>query len=310
MRPRFLGSRLHHRAVTPLDSLLDLLDLEPIETLIFRGRNRSLGSPRVYGGQVLAQALVAAGRTVPDDRACHSMHAYFILPGDVEAPILYTVERLRDGGSFATRRVTAIQHGRPIFNASLSFQRDEEGLDHQSETPPDVPRPDELASEHDLARAVADRIPEPLRTVLTRDRPIDFRPVEPADPFRPTARAPEMQMWLRAAGPLPDHRLTHQALLAYASDWGLLGTALHPHARSVFDPGIQAASLDHALWFHRAFRADDWLLYSVVAPTAAGARGFTRGSVTDLSGRLVASTVQEGLIRPVTPRGETPAMPR
>ncbi len=298
------------RPLSPLDHLLDLLALEPIETLIFRGRNRPLGSPRVYGGQVLAQALVAAGRTVPDGRACHSLHAYFILPGDVEAPILYTVEPLRDGGSFATRRVTAVQHGRPIFNASLSFHRDEPGLDHQPEPPAGVPPPDALASEHDLARAIADRIPEPLRTVLTRDRPIDFRPVDPADPLRPSARDPEMTMWLRADGRLPEDRLTHQALFAYASDWGLLGTALHPHGRSVFDPRLQVASLDHAVWFHRPFRADEWLLYRVDAPTAAGARGFTRGSLTDAAGRLVASTAQEGLIRPLAdrPAGEI-AMP-
>lgn len=290
--------------MTPLDHLLSLLDLEPIESLIFRGRNRPLAGPRVYGGQVLAQALVAAGRTVEPGRRCHSLHAYFILAGDVEVPVLYTVERLRDGGSFATRRVTAIQHGRPIFNASLSFHRDESGLDHQAAPPPDVPPPDALTSERDLARAIADQIPEPLRTVLTRDRPIDFRPVEPVDPFRPSPRDPEFQMWLRTTGPLPDDALTHQALLAYASDWGLLGTALFPHSRSVFDPRIQAASLDHAVWFHRPFRADDWLLYSIDAPTAAGARGFTRGAVTDASGRLVASTAQEGLIRPVTPRAD------
>ena len=286
--------------MTPLDDLLDLLALEPIEDNIFRGQNRPLGSSRVYGGQVLAQALVAAGRTVDADRPCHSLHAYFILPGDITVPILYLVERLRDGGSFATRRVTAVQHGRPIFNASLSFHRDEPGLEHQSEAPPDVPAPESLPSERDLALALGDRIPEPMRTVLTRERPIDFRPVDPVDPFRPEPRDAEHRLWLRAAGTLPDDRLTHQALLAYASDWGLLGSALLPHGRSVFEPGIQAASLDHTVWFHRPFRADEWLLYAIDAPTAAGARGFTRGAVTDAAGRLVASTAQEGLIRPVT----------
>ena len=290
---------------TPPDALadlLDLLDLEPVELHIFRGRNRPIGSPRVFGGQVLAQALVAAGRTVPDDRFAHSMHAYFILPGDVAAPILYTVDPLRDGGSFATRRVTAIQHGRPIFNASLSFARDEDGLDHQAPAP-DAPGPHAVTPERDLARAIADRIPEPLRTALTRERPIDFRSVDPVDPFAPEARAPASQTWLCAAGTLPDDRLTHQAVLAYASDWGLLGTALLPHARSVFDPTIQAASLDHAVWFHRPFRADEWLLYALDAPSAAGARGFTRGQVFSADGRLVASTAQEGLIRPVESRG-------
>ena len=290
-----------------LSDLLDLLDLEPVEVHIFRGRNRPIGSPRVFGGQVLAQALVAAGRTVPDDRFAHSLHAYFILPGDVEAPILYTVDPLRDGGSFATRRVTAIQHGRPIFNASLSFARDEDGLDHQMEMRPDAPDPAGVTPERDLALAIAEHIPEPLRTALTRERPIDFRSVDPVNPFAPDARPPRSQIWLRAAGALPDlaaagGRLVHQAVLAYASDWGLLGTALLPHARSVFDRTIQAASLDHAIWFHRPFRADEWLLYALDAPTASGGRGFTRGSVFSSDGRLVASTAQEGLIRPVSPR--------
>ena len=300
-----------------LADLLDLLNLEPIEVHIFRGRNRPIGSPRVFGGQVLAQALVAAGRTVPDDRFAHSLHAYFILPGDVTAPILYTVESLRDGGSFATRRVTAIQHGRPIFNASLSFARDEPGLDHQMEALPEAPDPESVTPERDLARAIAEHIPEPLRTALTRDRPIDFRSVDPVNPFAPDARPPRSQTWLRAAGALPDPaaaggRLVHQAVLAYASDWGLLGTALLPHARSVFDRTIQAASLDHALWFHRPFRADEWLLYALDAPSASGGRGFTRGSVFSADGRLVASTAQEGLIRPVEARTAAPraAAPR
>jgi acyl-CoA thioesterase-2 len=291
--------------MSALDDLLDLLDLEPIEVHIFRGRNRPLASPRVFGGQVLAQALVAAGRSVEAGRPCHSLHAYFILPGDVEAPIVYEVEKLRDGGSFTTRRVTAIQHGRPIFNASLSFHRDEPGLDHQPDRPA-VDGPEGVASERDLALSVADQIPEPLRTVLTRERPIHFRPVDPVNPLAPEPREARAATWLKATGPLPDDLLIHQAILAYASDWGLLQTALLPHARSVFDGTIQAASLDHALWFHRSFRVDDWLLYAMEAPTAAGARGFTRGQVTDAGGRLVASAVQEGLIRPVDrsrPRG-------
>ncbi len=286
--------------MTALDDLLDLLDLEPIEVHIFRGRNRPLATPRVFGGQVLAQALVAAGRSVEAGRLCHSLHAYFILAGDVEAPIVYEVEKLRDGGSFSTRRVTAIQHGRPIFNASLSFHVDEPGLDHQSEAPPDVPGPDALTPERELAAAIADRIPEPLRTVLTRDRPIDFRPVAPVDPWRPDVREPKAAVWLKASDVLPDDPLLHQAFLAYASDWGLLSTALLPHGRSVFDGTIMAASLDHTIWFHRPFRADEWLLYATDAPTASGARGFTRGSVWDAEGGLVASAAQEGLIRPIT----------
>ena len=287
--------------MTALDDLLDLLDLEPIEVHIFRGRNRPLASPRVFGGQVLAQALVAAGRTVEGDRPCHSLHAYFILPGDVEAPIVYEVEKLRDGGSFTTRRVTAIQHGRPIFNASLSFHRDEPGLEHHAESAPDLPAAEALTPERELAAGIAERLPEPLRTVLTRERPIDFRPVDPADPTRPEPRDAQSATWLRAEGQLPDDALTHQAVLAYASDWGLLSTALLPHGRSVFDGTIQAASLDHAVWFHRPFRADDWLLYAMDAPTAAGARAFTRGQVW-ADGQLVASTAQEGLVRPVERR--------
>ena len=287
--------------MTALDDLLDLLDLEPIEVHIFRGRNRPLASPRVFGGQVLAQALVAAGRSVEDGRRCHSLHAYFILPGDVEAPIVYEVEKLRDGGSFTTRRVTAVQHGRPIFNASLSFHRDEDGLEHQAEPAREAPPPDALTPERELAASIAGDLPEPLRTVLTRERPIDFRPLDPVNPFRPEPREPRAATWLKATGPLPDDPLLHQAVLAYASDWGLLSAALLPHGRSVFDGTVQAASLDHALWFHRPFRADDWLLYAMDAPTAAGARGFARGAVTDADGRLVASVAQEGLIRPVDP---------
>ncbi len=285
--------------MTALDDLLDLLDLERIEDRIFRGRNRPLASPRVFGGQVLAQALVAAARTVGDDRLCHSLHAYFILPGDIEAPIVYEVETLRDGGSFTTRRVTAIQHGRPIFNASLSFHREEPGLEHQDDLGRDVPAPEDLASERDLVRSLGDRVPEPLRTVLTRDRPLDYRPIDPGNPLAPEARPARADTWIKASGPLPDDPVLHQAVLAYASDWGLLGTALLPHARTVFDGTIQAASLDHAIWFLRPFRADGWLLYEMEAPSAAGARAFTRGQVYDADGRLVATTAQEGLIRPV-----------
>ena len=292
--------------MSPLDDLLDLLNLEPIEVHIFRGQNRSLGSSRVFGGQVLAQALIAASRTVEPgkdgaERHCHSLHAYFILPGDILAPIIYEVERLRDGGSFTTRRVTAIQHGRPIFNASLSFHRSEDGYSHQ-DAAPDVPAPNELASETELARAIADQIPEPLRTAVTRDRPIDFRPVDPVNPLAPRVRPAQQATWLKATRSLPDDPAIHQAILAYASDWGLLATALLPHGRSVFEPSIQAASLDHAIWYHRPFRADDWLLYAMEAPSAFGARGFTRAQTFNADGQLVASTAQEGLIRPVEAR--------
>ena len=277
--------------------LLDLLDLEPLEVNIYRGRNRDIGSGRVYGGQVLAQALVAAQRTVEDDRVAHSMHGYFILPGDLEAPIVYFVDRLRDGRSFTTRRVTAIQHGRAIFNLSASFQIVEEGPDHQLD-PPDVPAPEELPSELELLRAMADRLPERIRSVMTQDRPIDFRMVEPVNYIEPEVGPPTRHMWLRADGALGDDALTHQAVLAYASDYGLLTTALQPHGLSHWQSTMQVTSLDHALWFHRPFRADQWLLFEIDSPAACGARGFARGNIFTQEGKLVASVAQEGLTRP------------
>ena len=280
-----------------LGELLQLLDLEPLEHNIYRGQNRDIGSGRVYGGQVLAQALVAARRTIEEERTAHSLHGYFILPGDIHAPIVYFVDRLRDGKSFTTRQVTAIQHGRAIFNMSASFQvAEDDGPDHQAEMP-EVPPPEELPRELDLIRGMADRIPEPLRAVYTQDRPIDFRPVSPVDPFQPERRAPAKHVWFRADGEVPGDTLAHQATLAYASDYGLLGTALLPHGLSFQMRKLQAATLDHALWLHRPFRADEWLLYSTDAPSASGARGFTRGSIFTRDGRLVASTAQEGLLR-------------
>jgi acyl-CoA thioesterase II len=279
-----------------LDKLLALLDLEKIEHNIFRGLSRDIGSGRVFGGQVLAQALVAAGRTVEEERTCHSLHGYFILPGDVHAPIVYFVDRLRDGKSFTTRRVTAIQHGQAIFNMAASFQIAEEGAEHQARMP-DVPPPEELPSELELIRSVADRIPERVREIYTQDRPFDYRPVDPVNPFAPEPREPLKHAWFRAIGTLSDEPLQHQGVLAYASDYGLLGAALLPHSLTFQMRHLQAATLDHVLWFHRPFRADEWLLYSMDSPIAAGARGFTRGSVFTRDGRLVASVAQEGLIR-------------
>lgn len=275
--------------------LLDLLDLEPIEVNIYRGRNRDIGSGRVFGGQVMAQALVAASRTVPETRFAHSLHGYFILPGDLAAPIVYFVDRLRDGKSFTTRRVTAIQHGQAVFNLSVSFHREEHGMEHQT-TMPDVPPPDTLPSELELIRAGAERIPAAVRPLLTQDRPIDFRTVD-ADPFDRTPRSPQRHMWLRADGAMPETRIDHQAVLAYASDYGLLATAVQPHGLLIRDPRLQAATLDHAIWFHRPFRMDDWLLYTMDSPAAAGARGFARGMVFTRAGTLVASVAQEGLLR-------------
>lgn len=279
-----------------VEDLLGLLDLEPIELNIYRGRNRDIGSGRVFGGQVMAQALVAARRTIEEDRNAHSMHGYFILPGDLDLPIVYFVDRLRDGKSFSTRRVTAIQRGRAIFNMSASFHKVEEGPEHQVQMPT-VPGPEELPPELEVIRQMAERLPEQLRPILTQDRPLDFRPVEPVDPFQPQTHAPGRHLWLRAIGPVPDTLLHHQAVLAYASDYRILGTALLPHALSFRQPNLQAATLDHAIWFHRPFRADEWLLYAMDSPSAAGARGFARGSVFTEDGVLVASVAQEGLIR-------------
>jgi acyl-CoA thioesterase II len=275
--------------------LLELLALEPVEVNIYRGQNRDIGTGRVFGGQVMAQALVAARRTVPEERTAHSVHGYFILPGDLNAPIVYFVDRLRDGGSFSTRRVTAIQHGHAVFNMSASFHRPEQGMEHQAAMPA-VPQPDGLTSELDIIRGAADRIPEPVRDVLTQDRPIDIRPVG-INPFDTTPREPVRHVWLRAVGPMPDDATAHQAVLAYASDYGMLATAIQPHGISIRDPRLQAATLDHAIWFHRPCRIDDWLLYSVDSPATAGARGFTRGSVYTRDGQLVASVAQEGLLR-------------
>jgi acyl-CoA thioesterase-2 len=279
----------------PLDLLLRLLDLERLELNLFRGHNRDIGSGRVFGGQVLAQGLVAAGRTV-QGRQAHSLHGYFMLAGDVNTPIVYQVDRIRDGKSFTTRRVLAIQEGREIFSMLCSFHVDEQGIEHGAPLP-GVPPPESLPRELDLVRAMAERIPEPVRDVYTQDRPIDFRPVAPVDPFAPEVREPVKHVWFRAEGTMPDEPILHQAVLAYASDYGLLGTALLPHGLSFLMRRVQAASLDHAVWFHRPFRVDDWLLYATDAPAAAGARGFTRGSIFTREGALVASTAQEGLLR-------------
>jgi acyl-CoA thioesterase-2 len=250
----------------------------------------------VFGGQALAQALVAARHTVQEGREAHSLHGYFILPGDLARPIIYFVDRLRDGKSFTTRQVTAIQDGRAIFNMAVSFQVAEEGVEHQVEMPR-VPEPEALEDELVLVRSSADHLPERLRAVYTQDRPIEFRPVDPVDPIAPEARPPLKYVWFRAVDSLSDELVLHQAVLAYASDYGLLATALLPHRLSLQNPRLQAATLDHAIWYHRPFRVDDWLLYAMDAPAAAGGRGFTRGSIFTRSGELVASVAQEGLLR-------------
>ncbi|HGE2240895.1 acyl-CoA thioesterase II [Pseudomonas aeruginosa] len=279
-----------------LDNLVALLSLEPIEENLFRGMSQDLGFRQLYGGQVLGQALSAASQTVEDDRHVHSMHGYFLRPGDASMPVVYQVDRVRDGGSFSTRRVTAIQKGQPIFTLSSSFQNDEEGFHHQIEMP-EVVGPDNLPSELELTRQRAERIPERIRDKLLYPKPIEIRPVTQHDPYDPQPDEPVKYLWFRADGKLPDVPALHKYLLAYASDFGFLTTSMQPHAVSVWQKTMQVASLDHALWFHRDLRADEWLLYAIDSPWAGNARGFVRGSIFNQSGQLVASSSQEGLIR-------------
>lgn len=279
----------------PVRELLSLLDLEAVEDNIFRGVSPEDRSQRVFGGQVLGQALVAATRTI-SDRVCHSLHAYFLLPGDPKVPILYQVDRSRDGKSFSSRRVVAIQHGRQIFHMSVSFQVAETGFEHQMDAPV-VPPPEALASEDETRRRVADHVPPEYREHFLRPRPIELRPVDPHDLVNPGKRPPHQAVWVRATGGLPDDAALQQCVLAYASDMTLLDTCLLPHGIGWFDRRVQMASIDHAMWFHRPFRADDWLLYVQDSPAAAGARGFNRGLIYSRDGVLVASVAQEGLCR-------------
>ena len=285
-----------------LQDVLDLLDLEPIEVNLFRGRSPQEDRQRVFGGQVLAQALVAAGRTV-DDRHAHSLHAYFLRPGDPAVPILYEVDRIRDGKSFTTRRVVAVQHGRAIFNMSVSFQIDEPGLEHQSPMP-EVTDPEALPTQREHQLKLAEDAPESYRHWFEREHAFEERTLNPINWFRPEKQAPHQRIWLKTSETLSDDQPLHQALLAYASDMSLLDTSAMPHGVSFFDPEIQIASLDHAMWFHRPFRVDDWLLYVTDSPSTSNARGFNRGTIYARDGRLVASVVQEGLLR------RTPGKPR
>lgn len=278
-----------------VDDLLAILDLEQLERNLFRGRSPQSGWQRVFGGQVVGQALVAACRTV-DDRQPHSLHGYFLLPGDPKVPIIYEVDRIRDGRSFTTRRVIAIQHGHAIFSMSASFHLEEPGFEHAAAMP-DVPMPEDLPSEQEIRSGTMPLMPDPVRAYYERERPIEIRPVEFERYSTRAKREPRFHVWIRATGRLPDDPAIHQCVLAYASDLTLLDSSLIPHGRTVFERSIQAASLDHALWIHRPFRADDWLLYAQDTPSAGGARGFSRGLIFTQSGVLVASVAQEGLIR-------------
>jgi acyl-CoA thioesterase-2 len=281
---------------TALKALLAVLDLEQIEDNLFRGARGSEGWQRVYGGQVLGQALMAALRTVDPARSVHSLHGDFLLAGDPSLPIVYDVERTRDGGSFTTRRVKAIQHGAAIFTMSASFHKLEEGLEHQSAMP-EVPAPESLPNPKDLIAGLIDKLPAAMRSYWERDRPIDMRVVDISRYLEREKKVPVQQIWFRAAGRLPDDPAVHQAVLAYASDFTLLDTALIAHGKLLFDADIQLASLDHSLWYHRPFRADEWMLYVQDSPNAHGARGFSRGSIYTREGALIASAAQEGLMR-------------
>ncbi len=275
--------------------LLKHLTLERLEENLYRGESRDIGGPNVFGGQVLGQALYAASQTV-EGRDTHSLHAYFLRPGDKTASVVYEVERIRDGNSYATRRVVAIQKGKPIFNMAASFQRREEGIEHQFAMP-EVPGPEGLLNMTELARQTLAEAPEKLSRFLSWQRPIEFRPVQPIHPLHPEPCPPFREIWMRANGVLPDDPAMHKVLLAYASDFSLLGTALLPHALTFSQGTIRAASLDHAMWFHRDLRMDEWLLYSMDSPSTSCGRGFSRGNLFSRDGKLVASVAQEGMIR-------------
>ncbi|MFT5833136.1 MAG: acyl-CoA thioesterase-2 [Cognaticolwellia sp.] len=279
-----------------VSELLEHLKLERLEENLYRGTSKDVGSKSVFGGQVLAQALQAASATVSEDRIAHSLHGYFILPGDINSPIVFNVDRVRDGGSFTTRRVAAIQHGKTIFSFMASFQKKQEGFDHQIEMP-NVAKPEDLYSDRELFAKAETMMPEKLKKVLGRDRPIIFKPTVIPNFFNPQKEAPFSNIWFKANGEMPDDLALHQSVLAYASDYNLLTTALKPHGISYGTKNLQMASIDHAMWFFRDFRVDDWLLYAVDSPSTSNARGFCRGNIFNQDGILVASVVQEGLIR-------------
>jgi acyl-CoA thioesterase II len=280
-----------------LDNLLQLLGLERIEENLFRGQSERWGPPTVFGGQALGQALSAALHTVPADRHVHSLHAYFLRPGDVMKPIIYDVDRIRDGTSFTTRRIRAIQSGQAILAMTASFQIDEPGLDH-ADAMPNVPPPEQCLTDAERLADKLDRFPEAAHQYIMRERAFELRTTDPKDdPFKPAPRPPKRAVWLRSNGKLPDDQALHSKLLAYVSDYSFISTALAPHGVTWMNPEMQVASIDHCMWFHRPFRLDDWLLHVIESPSASGARGLVRGQVFTRDGKLVATTAQEGLIR-------------
>ena len=279
-----------------LQNQLNLLNLEKLEEGLFRGQSEDLGLRQVFGGQVVGQALYAAKQTVPEERIIHSFHSYFLRPGDSKKGIIYDVETLRDGKSFSARRVSAVQNGQPIFYMTASFQAPESGFEHQN-VMPEVPGPETLASEQDLAQKMAHLLPEKVREKFIAERPLEIRPVQIHNPLKGRVDEPVRQVWIRANGGLPADLRIHQYLLGYASDLNFLPVALQPHGKGFLEADMQVATIDHSMWFHRPFNFSDWLLYSVVSTSASGARGFVRGEFYNQQGVLVASTVQEGVMR-------------
>ncbi len=285
-----------------VQDLLAILQLEQLENNLFRGQTRATGQKSIFGGLVAGQALMAASRTVAEERPVHSLHAYFLRPGDFSVPIIYDVDRIRDGQSFTTRRVNAIQHGRAIFSLAASFQVEEQGVEHQTDMP-QVPAPDELSDDEGLRQRIAASIPEGFRAAFLQERPVEFRPIKPVNGFAAEPQDATRLVWFRIKEGVDVDAATHRVLLTFCSDFGLMGTAMLPHGMNFFQPQVQAASIDHAMWFHRPFRADEWLLYATDSPSAIGARGINRGLIYRQDGALVASVAQEGLmrIRPPTP---------
>ncbi|SEG45311.1 acyl-CoA thioesterase II [Vibrio hangzhouensis] len=280
----------------PLSELLELLKLEQLEVGLFRGQSENLGLPQVYGGQVIGQALSAARYTVDESRTVHSFHSYFLYPGDAEKPIIYDVENLRDGKSFSTRRVKAIQDGRPIFYLTASYHGEAPGFEHQNSMP-EVAGPENFVSESELAARIADFLPPKIREAFCSEEAIEVRPVTVINPLKPEKAEPKQYLWIRANGVVPNDALVHQYVLGYASDWRFLTTALHPHGVSIFAPNFQMATIDHSMWFHRPVNTNEWLLYAIDSPNASNSRGLVRGEIYNQKGELVASTAQEGVLR-------------